>query len=111
MKVRRIGDWSLEDRLAAGGPPVVVMFRNAEERAEPLRSLDFHRAAANHPEANFYEVDLLENPSLREKYSIAQQPLVLIFVDGAEVARDACTFLRPTLLRVLGPCHQEGEGP
>jgi hypothetical protein len=111
MKIRRIGDWSLEDRLAAGGPPVVVMFRNAEEKAEPLRRLDFHRVAENHSGANFYEVDLLENPSLKEKYSITQQPLVLIFVDGAEVARYAGTFLRPTLLRVLGPCHQEGEGP
>jgi hypothetical protein len=111
MKVRRIGDWSLEDRLAAGGPPVVVMFLNAEGKAEPLRRMDFHRVAENHSEASFYEVDLLENPSLRMKYSITQQPLVLMFVDGTEVARYAGTFLGPTLLRVLGPCHQEGEGP
>ena len=110
MKVRRIGDWSLEDRLAAGGPPVVVMFLEAEGRTEPLRRMDFRRVAENHDDANFYEIDLLENPSLRMKYAITQHPLVLVFVDGREVARDAGSLLRPMLLRVLGPCPHEGEG-
>jgi hypothetical protein len=109
MKVKQIGDWTLEDRLAAGGPPVVVMFLNAEGRADRLRRIDFRRVSEDHPEANFYEVDLIENPSLRKKYSITHQPVVLIFVDGSEVARHGGPFLAPTIVRVLGPCHHEGE--
>jgi thiol-disulfide isomerase/thioredoxin len=111
MKVRQIGDWTLEDRLAAGGPPVVVMFLNAEGRADRLRRIDFRRVAGDHPEASFYEVDLIENPSLKAKYSIKLPPTVLIFMDGSEVARHGGPFIASTIVRVLGPCHQEGEEP
>lgn len=109
MKVKQIGDWTLEDRLAAGGPPVVVMFFKAEGRGDQLRRTDFRRVAENHPEANFYEVDLLENPSLMNKYLLPPTPAVLFFVDGTEVARHMGPFIGPTLMRVLGSCHLEGD--
>jgi hypothetical protein len=109
MKVRQIGDWTLEDRLAAGGPPVVVLFMKAEGRSDRIRRADFRRVAEDHPQANFYEVDLIENPSLKEKYSIATPPLVLVFVDGAEVARDAGPFVGPTIVRALGPCQRRSK--
>lgn len=80
MKVKQIGDWTLEDRLAAGGPPVVAMFLKAEGRSDRLRRENFRQVAEKHPESNFYEVDLIEN-----------------------------TSLGPMILRVLGPCHTEGD--
>ena len=67
------------------------------------------RVAEEHPEANFYEIDLIENPSIKTKYSISAQPVVLVFVDGTEVARHGGPFIGPTILRLFGPCHQEGE--
>lgn len=109
MNIRQIGDWTLEDRLAAGGPPVVVMFREAEGRKDfPLR-LEFRRVAEDHPDASFYEVDLLENPSAAAKYSLGQPPLVVVFVDGEIVVRHAGRRIGEAVLRALGPCRQEGE--
>ena len=110
MKVKQIGDWTLEDRLVAGGPPVVVMFRNVEGTADRLRRIDFRRVAQDHPEANFHEVDLIENPSVKTKYRLSVQPVVLVFVDGAEVARHVGPFIGPTIARLFGPCRQEEGG-
>jgi thiol-disulfide isomerase/thioredoxin len=109
MKVKQIGDWTLEDRLAAGGPPVVVMFLKAEGRADRLRKANLRLVAEEHPEASFYEVDLIENPSLQKKYSILIPPTVVVFVDGAEVARHGGPFIGPMILRVLGPCPTDGD--
>jgi len=111
MKVKQIGDWTLEDRLAAGGPPVVVLFRKAEGRVDRLRQADFRRVAEDHPEANFYEVDLIENPSLRAKYSVYTAPVVVVFVDGVEAARQASPLVGPMVARVLGACHKKGNEP
>lgn len=109
MKVEQIGDWTLEDRLAAGGRPLVVFFMNSDLQASPLLQSEFRRAAGDHPDARFYVIDLLENPSLVAKYSISMFPKVLVFVDGVEVARSAGPMIATTIDRVLGPCHQEGE--
>jgi hypothetical protein len=109
MKVKQIGDWTLEDRLAAGGPPVVVLFRMAEGRVDRFRQADFRRIAEEHPEASFYEVDLIENPSLRAKYSIFTTPLTVVFVDGVEVARHPGPFVGAMVVNALGPCHKKRE--
>jgi hypothetical protein len=111
MEVRQIGDWMLEDRLAAGGPPVVVLFLKSEGRKERFRRTDFRRVASDHPHANFYEVDLIENPSVRRKYGLPAHPVVLIFVNGVEVTRHGGPFLASTVARVLGPCHHEEDQP
>lgn len=109
MKIKQIGDWTLEDRLAARGPAVVVLFLKSDgRRSLPLRA-EFRRVAANHPDANFYEVDLIENPSLIRKYSLSTHPVVLVFVDGAEVGRHGGTAIGAAILRILGPCPQEGD--
>jgi hypothetical protein len=110
MKVRQIGDWALEDRLMVGGPPVVVMFLMTEGRNDRFARMDFRRVAENHPEINFYEIDLIENPSLMMKYQISFCPIVLIFSTGTEVARQAGPLLEPTIQRVLGPHPQKGAG-
>lgn len=103
MKVAQIGDWALEDRLAAGGPPVIVMFMEAGKRAADVRRYEFRRVAADHPDARFYEVDVLENPSLIQRYTLAGTPIVLVFANGVEVARHVGSLIETTVDRVLGP--------
>lgn len=111
MKVKRIGDWTLEDRIAAGGPPVVVMFLNSDGgKFEAVRA-EFRRIAEEHPDANFYELDLAENPSAAVKYSVVGQPMVQVFVDGSLVAGHTGPWLAATIIRAIGPCHREGGGP
>jgi len=110
MRVKRIGDWTLEDRLAAGGPPVVVMFSRAEGRKNPSLRTELRRVAEEHSDASFYEVDLAENPSVAMKYSVTAQPMVLVFVDGTPVARHTGPWLAATVLRILGQCGKEGDG-
>ena len=104
VKVRQVGDWTLEDRLTAGGPAVVVLFHEAGKRAADIRRYEFRRVAAEHPQAQFLEVDLLENPSLAPRYAIAVSPVVIVFVHGIEVARHVGAQLEETVGRVLGSC-------
>ncbi len=111
MKVEQIGDWTLEDRLAMHGPPLVVMFFRMDERRQRLLQGEFRRLAEEHRDARFYEVDLVENPSLVEKYSIATQPMVLVFVDGVEVGRHAGMRVSPMVDRVLGPGPSLDDDP
>ena len=108
MKVEQIGDWTLEDRLATDRPIVVMFVKSDGQNIRLLRS-EFRHLAEEHQDAKFYEVDLLENPSLTDKYQIPDTPLVLVFVGGVEVARHAGTLIAITVDRVLGPCHPEGD--
>ena len=112
MKIEQIGDWTLEDRLAAGGKPLVVRFieMGGSGSGGAAARRDFLRVAKDHPHARFYEVDLIENPSLAKRYAIASAPVVLVFVDGLEVARHAGTLLAATVDRVLGVPGAEPEG-
>jgi hypothetical protein len=101
MSVKLIGDWALEDRLSQSGKPIVVLFMNCEDpKAFGLRS-EFRKVARQHGDADFYEIDLLENPSLEAKYNLPQGPMVLVFVDGTEVARHLGTLMAVTVDRVL----------
>ena len=109
MRIEQIGDWALEDRLAIGDRPLVVMFAKTGGPRNALFRTEFRNVAEAHPEARFYEVDLLENPSLRAKYKLSKPPMILIFVQGVEVARHVGSGIAPTLDRVLGPCHQDGD--
>ena len=107
MKIEQIGDWGLEDRLAAGGKPIVVRFIEMGVKGGVAARRDFLRVALDHPQARFYEVDLVENPSLASRYAIANAPVVLVFIDGVEVARHTGTLLAAAVDRVLGA--PEGE--
>ena len=110
MIVNRIGDWNLEDRLARRGKSLVVLFHNADDPKVRALRKEFARVAREHRDAEFYEVDLVENPSLSAKYSLAQAPMVLVFVDGTEVGRHAGTSIAATVDRVLGvPPHDREE--
>ena len=100
MKIEQIGDWTLEDRLAVSHEPVVVRFMETGEKGGASRR-DFLRAAKVHPSARFYEVDLVENPSLAGRYAIAKLPLVIVFINGTEVARQAGDLVGTTVDRAL----------
>ncbi len=102
MVVRRISDWGLEDRMAIDGAPVIVLFLESGQRAADIRRWEFRRVAREHPEAAFFEVDLLENPSLSARYAVTTTPVVLVFVRGAEVARHVGSQLETTVGRILG---------
>jgi len=110
MRIEQIGDWTLDDRLMAGGKPLVVRFMETGAKGGDTARRDFRRVAREHPDARFYEVDLVENPSLARRYSIEKALLVLVFVDGVEVACYSGTLLAATVDRILGPCENEGEG-
>jgi hypothetical protein len=110
MIVNRIGDWSLEDRLARRGKSLVVLFLNSDDPKVGALRKEFTRVAREHRDAEFYEADLVENPSLTAKYSLPQAPMVLVFVDGTEVGRHAGTSIAATVDRVLGvPPHDREE--
>jgi thiol-disulfide isomerase/thioredoxin len=109
VKIEQIGDWTLEDRLATSGRPLIVMFVNSDGLKNHLLRAEFRRVAEEHRDAKFYEVDLLENPSLITKYSIPNPPMVLVFVDGLEVARHVGTLIATTVERVLGSRPPEEE--
>jgi thioredoxin-like negative regulator of GroEL len=102
MRIEQIGDWTLEDRLAIGGKPVVVRFMEVGGKGATSRR-DFLRVAKHHANARFYEVDLVENPSLAQRYSITQVPMVIVFVNGIETARQAGDLMATTVNRALGP--------
>ena len=102
MRIEQIGDWTLEDRLAIAGKPLVIRFIEMGGKGEAAARKDFARVAAKHPDARFYEVDLVENPSLAQRYSIARAPLVIVFINGVEVARQAGNLLATTVNRALG---------
>ena len=102
MRIEQIGDWTLEDRLAIAGKPLVVRFFEMGGKGEAAARKDFARVAAKHPDARFYEVDLVENPSLAQRYSIARAPMVIVFINGVEVARQAGNLLATTVNRALG---------
>ena len=102
MRIEQIGDWTLEDRLAIAGKPLVVRFFEMGGKGDVAARKDFARVAAKHPDARFYEVDLVENPSLAQRYSIARAPIVIVFVAGVEVARQAGNLLATTVNRALG---------
>lgn len=101
MRIEQIGDWTLEDRLAIGGMPIVVRFMETGGKSETSRR-DFLRVAQEHPKARFYEVDLVENPSLVRRYKLTQVPVVLVFINGSEVARQAGDLMATTVDRALG---------
>ena len=100
MRIEQIGDWTLEDRLGIGRGPIVVRFMETGEKAGASRR-DFLRAAKVHPNARFYEIDLVENPSLAGRYSIAKVPMVIVFINGTEVARQAGDLVGTTVDRAL----------
>lgn len=102
MRIEQIGDWTLEDRLAIGGKPLVVRFFEMGGKGDDASRRDFLRVAGEHPNARFYEVDLVENPSLAQRYSIARAPMVIVFIEGVEVARQAGNLLAATVHRALG---------
>ena len=102
MRIEQIGDWTLEDRLALHGKPLVVRFFELGGKGEGAARKEFARVAAKHPDARFYEVDLVENPSLEERYSISRSPMVIVFIEGVEVARQAGNLLATTVNRALG---------
>lgn len=102
MRVTQIGDWALEDRVGDDGPAVIVLFMEAGNRAADLRRFEFRRVAATYSGARFYEVDVLENPSVVQRYALPGTPIVLAFINGAEVARHVGSLIDGTVDRVLG---------
>jgi thiol-disulfide isomerase/thioredoxin len=108
MRIEQIGDWTLEDRLAIGDKPVVVRFMETGGKGGAARR-DFLKVAKEHPNARFYEVDLVENPSLAQRYAITKAPLVIVFINGHEVARQAGDLMAITVDRALGPGAAPGD--
>ena len=101
MRIEQIGDWTLEDRLAIGDKPVVVRFMETGGKGGTARR-DFLKVAKEHPNARFYEVDLVENPGLARRFGITQVPMVIVFVNGVEVARQGGNLMATTVDRALG---------
>ena len=109
MRIEQIGDWTLEDRLASGGKPIVVRFFEMGGKGDETARRDFLRVAREHPGARFYEVDLVENPSLARRYALTRAPIVIVFIEGVEVARQAGNLLATTVHRALG--GSTGDAP
>jgi hypothetical protein len=103
MHVKRIGDWTLEDRLADADRPLVVLFFRADGARSAIPEAAFRKLADAYPEARFVEVDLVENPSLAARFSIAAPPETVVFVGGVERGRGRGVRLEPAVAGLLGP--------
>ena len=116
MKITQISDWTLEDRLADDPRPMVVTFmRTGEPGLAELRE-EIRYLADAYPDARFYEVDLVENPSLEEKFRLRKKnaslrlPLTMVFVDGLEKVRHTGPLLVRFVEGALGPHPEPGDG-
>ena len=115
MRITQIGDWTLEDRLAEDPRPMVVTFMKTGERGPDHVREELRYLAAAYPDARFYEVDLVENPSLEAKYLLQKKleflrlPMTLVFVDGLERARHAGPLLVRSVEKALGPHPEPGD--
>jgi hypothetical protein len=109
MKVTRICDWDLEDRLAIDRHPIVVMFLMTGEKGLQSPRGELHALADSYPDARFYEIDLLENPSLIQRLELRPRffplalPMTLVFVGGVEKARHVGSLLVGVVEQILGP--------
>lgn len=121
MRITRISDWDLEERLGLDSRPIVVTFMRAGERGHRAIREELQYLADSYPDARFYDVDLLENPSLEGKFDLRRGqeglrlPLTLVFMEGVEKARHAGALLVRVVERALGPPPEpddgEGGGP
>jgi hypothetical protein len=109
MKVTRICDWDLEDRLAMTHHPIVVMFMRTGEKGlkSPREELRF--LASSYPDSRFFEIDLIENPSLVQRLGLQTRltplalPMTLVFVEGVEKARHVGSLMVGIVEQILGP--------
>ena len=115
MKITQISDWTLEDRLADVPRPIVVTFMRTGERGPDHFREELKYLAESYPDARFYEVDLVENPSVEAKYLLRKKnpllrlPLTLVFVGGVERARHAGPLLVRSVEKALGPHPEPGD--
>ena len=109
MNVKRINDWAFDDRLTAARRPLVTLFAwFGLNRYDVLRQ-EFRELAAAYSEVDFCEIDLLENPSISKRYSIAAVPTTIVFVAGAERARHHGPLFERSVESVLGPTREKEE--
>jgi hypothetical protein len=108
MKAVQISDWDLEDRLSTDRRPVVVQFAKTGAKDQKVAREEFRTLAGVYPEAPFFEIDLLENPSAARRFSVTRKlfdsaPVTVIYVDGVEQTRHIGALLGAPLKRILGP--------
>jgi len=109
MNVTRICDWDLEDRLAMDHHPIVVMFLKTGEKGMKSPREELQSLAPSYPDARFFEIDLIENPSLIERLGLCPRffplvlPMTLVFVEGVEKARHIGSLLVGVVEQILGP--------
>jgi hypothetical protein len=109
MSVTRICDWDLEDRLAMDRHPIVVMFLKAGDQGMQSPREELQSLAPSYPDARFFEIDLLENPSLIQRLGLRPRflplvlPMTLVFVEGIEKARHVGSLLVGVVEQILGP--------
>lgn len=108
MHATQIGDWDLEDRMLIDHRPLVVQFFRTGNRGQEAARAEFEFLADEYPEASFYELDLLENPSVARKYGLIRgiftpTPVTIVFVGGVEQTRHVGPLIANTVKRVLGP--------
>lgn len=111
MKATRIGDWQLTERIQTDLRPIVVLFLNSDTDRYTMTRAEFKELALLYPDALFFEVDLLENPSLVQTFNLSLWPTMLVFVGGMEVARQTGSEMIVSVARVLGaPPEEESQG-
>jgi hypothetical protein len=107
MHATQIGDWDLEDRMEIDHRPIVVQFFRTGDKGQDVARAEFEYLSEGYPEAPFYELDLLENPSLARKYRLSRghfmtSPVTMVFVDGIEQTRHVGPLITRTVERILG---------
>lgn len=78
---------SIDDGTYLAEGTVVVKFAATWCGPCRLYAPAFARVESKNPEARFYEVDIDEEPELKETWSVVTVPTTVIFKEGREVAR------------------------
>jgi hypothetical protein len=108
MTIKRINDCMLDDRLAEGRSFAVLFIEPDRPTCRSGRR-EFGRLSLDYPEIPFLEIDLLENPSLADRFGITLIPTTLVFIRGREATRHRGTNIRPSIGGMLGPHPLPGD--
>lgn len=88
MQVKELTDLTLVSELLARPPLMVVAcVETGDAASEACAGTMYELSARYAPHAVFFELDLLENPSLRARLMVYRLPTVIFFESGAESRR------------------------
>ena len=82
MEIQKINDEEFDTLVLDAKKPVLVKF--TAKWCRPCKALNpiLISLMKSHPQVEFYEIDIEQNPFLAEDYNVKSLPTIIIFKDG-----------------------------